>query len=129
MTTLPLYPFVCPGKETLGQTVRLASGQQQLPQGEQLALQQQEGLRVRQEPEEEVVLVLVINYRLKKYICILDLKYLADPGEARGCSSNTLVIHSPIKISFHYRHAQTVENCASIHKLDCLDIFSEILNL
>ena len=59
--------------------------------------------------------------------------FLADPGEVRGCSTNTFVINSfsdpLVKISLRCRHAQTVQNGASSHKTNYIDIFSEILNL
>ena len=62
---------------------------------------------------------------------------LADPGEARGCSTNTPAadwlinwLSNPlVKISLRRRHAQTVKNGASSHKTNCIDIYSEILNL
>ena len=59
--------------------------------------------------------------------------YLADTGEARGCSTNTFVtdwlIHPLVKIFVRRRHAQTVQNGASSHKTYYIDIFSEILNI
>ena len=58
---------------------------------------------------------------------------LADPGEARGCSTNTYVTHwfinwlsNPlVKISLRCRQAQTVKNGAFSHKKN----YIEILNL
>ena len=59
--------------------------------------------------------------------------FLADPGKARGCSTNTSVIHSVsdplVKISLRRRHARMVKNGDSSHKTDYMDIFSENLNL
>ena len=57
---------------------------------------------------------------------------LADPGKARGCSTNTSVIHSFIhsliqswfvKISLRRRHAVMVEDGASSHKIDYVGKF------
>ena len=60
---------------------------------------------------------------------------LADPGKARGCSTNTFVIDSLtdlsnplVKISLRRRHAQTVRNGASSYKTNYIDMFLEILN-
>ena len=63
--------------------------------------------------------------------------YLADQGEARGCSTNTSVIQSFslsviqscfVKISFWRRHALTVADGAFSHKIDYVTIFKKILN-
>ena len=60
---------------------------------------------------------------------------LADPGEARGCSTNTFVINSLInslsrssfvKISLRRRHTLIVEDGAFSHKIDYFTIFKEI---
>ena len=62
-----------------------------------------------------------------------DIRYLADPGEASGCSSNTFSIrwlsHPLVKISLRRRHAKMVKHGASCHKTNYIDIFPEILNL
>ena len=63
--------------------------------------------------------------------------FLEDSGKARSCSTNTFVINSLIKsvsqplvkISVQRRHAQTVQNGASSHKTNYINIFSDILNL
>ena len=60
--------------------------------------------------------------------------FLADLGEARGCSTNISVINSLIqssfvKISLRRRHALMVEDGAFSHKIDYVTIFKEILNL
>ena len=59
--------------------------------------------------------------------------FLADPGEARGCSTNTFVINSVsdplVKISLRRRHALMVGDSASSHKIDYVRKFQEILNL
>ena len=61
---------------------------------------------------------------------------LADPGEARGCSTNTSVIHSLIhsliqswfvKIFLRRRHALMADGAFS-HNIDYVTIFKEILN-
>ena len=63
--------------------------------------------------------------------------YLADPGEARGCSTNTSyidsLIHSLIqswfvKKSFRRRHGLMVEDGAFSHAIGYVTIFKEILN-
>ena len=61
----------------------------------------------------------------------------ADPGKARGCSTNTFVTHwfirclsnPSVKISLRRRHAQTFLNGASSHKRNYINIFPEILYL
>ncbi len=62
---------------------------------------------------------------------------LADPGEARGCSTNTSVIHSFIhsliqswfvKISLWRRHALSVADGDFSHKIDYVTICLENLN-
>ena len=65
------------------------------------------------------------------------LNLLADPSKAKGCSTNTFVIHwlsewvsDPlVKISLRSCHTQTVKNGASNHRTNYIEIFSEILNL
>ena len=52
---------------------------------------------------------------------------VGDPGEARGCPTNTFVIHWLgwwwfVKISLQRRHAQTFRDCAFSHKIDYLNI-------
>ena len=52
---------------------------------------------------------------------------LADPGKARGCSTNTSVIHSLIKSWFvtknlQGRHALMVEDSAFSHRIDYVTI-------
>ena len=58
--------------------------------------------------------------------------FFADPGEARGCSTNSLVINSVsntlVKISLRRRHALMVEDGAFSHKIDYVTFFLEILN-
>ena len=60
--------------------------------------------------------------------------YLADPGEARGCSTNTSVTNSLshsrfVKISLQRRHALVVKDGAFSHKIDYVSICLEIQNL
>ena len=55
------------------------------------------------------------------------IMFLADPGEDRGCSTNTSVIHSLIqswfvKISLRCRRALMVEKSAVSHKIDYVTI-------
>ena len=67
--------------------------------------------------------------------CLQDLQ-LADPDEARGCSTNTFVTnslidllsHPLVKIYLWRHHAQAVRNSASSHKTNYIDILSESLN-
>ena len=55
--------------------------------------------------------------------------FLADPGEARGCSTNTSVIQWLfVKISLRRCHAPMVEDGAFSHKIDYVTICYEILN-
>ena len=72
--------------------------------------------------------------------CILNsiqFYFLADPGKARCCSTNTFVIHwfinwfihPLVKISLRRRHGQTVWSGASSHKRNYIDILSENLSL
>ena len=64
-----------------------------------------------------------------------DYIFSGDAGEARGCSTNTSVIHSLInlvmvcEIYLRRRHALMVEEGAFINKTDCVTIFKKILNL
>ena len=68
---------------------------------------------------------------------VLHVYSLADPGKARGCLTNTFVIHwlshwlshPLVKIYLRRRHNQMVKNGASSHKTNYIEIFSEILNL
>ena len=63
------------------------------------------------------------------------LIYLADPGKARGCSTNIFAIHSFIhsanfpdplgKIYLRRRHAQTVKNGASSHKTNYINFLKK----
>ena len=57
---------------------------------------------------------------------------LADPGEARGCSTNTSVSDSLtdplLEIPLQRRHALTVADWDFSHKTDYVTIFQEILN-
>ena len=50
------------------------------------------------------------------------MRFLADPGKARDCSTNSLVIHSanhPFPpTALRRRHAQTVRDRASSYKID-----------
>ena len=62
--------------------------------------------------------------------------YLADLGEARGCSSNTSVIHyslwafsSFVKIYLHHHHALMDGDGAFSHNIDYVTLFKDILNL
>ena len=58
---------------------------------------------------------------------------LADPGEARGCSTNTFIIYSLIdmfsdplvQISLRRRHAQNVKNGDSSQKQNILTFFRD----
>ena len=61
---------------------------------------------------------------------------LADPGEARGCSINSLVIHSLIKslsdpllpTALRRRHAQAVGDRSSSYKIDYVIVIKNFLN-
>ena len=64
----------------------------------------------------------------------LQTQFLADPGEARGCSTNSFVIKYVIKyvikswfvkIYLRRRHAQMVEDGGFSHKIDYLKFFFE----
>ena len=55
-------------------------------------------------------------------------RYLADPGKARGCSTNTIVTYqvsdgSFVKISLRRRHAQTMRDGAFRYQIDCINKF------
>ena len=62
--------------------------------------------------------------------------YLADPGEARGCSINSLVIKSFINYvsepfpptALQRRHAQTVRDSSSSYKIDYFIAIKTFLN-
>ena len=58
---------------------------------------------------------------------------LADPGEARGCSINSLVIHSLSEpfppTALRRRHAQTVRDSSSSYKIDYVIVIKNFLNL
>ena len=65
------------------------------------------------------------------------MKCLADPGEARGCSINSLVIHSFIhsvskwafsSTALQRRHAQTVRGSTSSYKIDYVIVIRTFLN-
>ena len=61
---------------------------------------------------------------------------LADLGEARGCSTNSLVIHSLINsvsqpfppTALRRRHAQTVRDRSSSYKIDYVIVIKNFLN-
>ena len=60
-------------------------------------------------------------------------RYLADPGEARDCSTNTSRINWLsrrwfVEISLRRRHALTVANDAFSHKIDYVTILKDIPN-
>ena len=62
--------------------------------------------------------------------------YLADPGKATGCSTNSIVMrekksvsHSLCSTALWRRQAQPVRNGASGHKIDYLIQVQVILNL
>ena len=60
------------------------------------------------------------------YLLAFQLMYLADPGAARGCSTNSLVINSFINSlsqpfpppALRRRHAQSVRDSNSSYKID-----------
>ena len=66
--------------------------------------------------------------------------YLADPGNARGCSTNSLVIHSFIlsliqsvsqlfpPTALRRRHAQTVKDRSSCYEIDYVRVIKNFLN-
>ena len=66
----------------------------------------------------------------------IDLLYLADPGKARGCSTNSLRIHSFINsvsrpfppTAVRRRHAQTVRDTTSSYKIDYVIMIKTFLN-
>ena len=68
----------------------------------------------------------MLNYYLKNFV-----DKLAEPGEARGCFTNTFVIyslpnglsHSLVKISIQRRHALMVEDGAFSNKKDYITVF------
>ena len=61
---------------------------------------------------------------------------LADPVEARGCSTNSLVIHSSIHsvdepfppTALRCRHAQTFRDSSSSYKIDYVIVIKNFLN-
>ena len=63
------------------------------------------------------------------------LSYLTDPGEARGCSKNSLVIDSSIHsfsqpfppTALRHHHAQTVRNTTSSYKIDYVIVMKNFL--
>ena len=63
-------------------------------------------------------------------------RLLADPGEARGCSTNTFVINSFINsvsqpfppTALRRRHAQTVRDSSSSYKIDYVIVIKTYLN-
>ena len=65
------------------------------------------------------------------------LSSLADPCEARGCSTNSLVIHSFIHslsqpfppTALQRRHAQTVKDSSSSYKIEYVIVIKNFLNL
>ena len=65
------------------------------------------------------------------------LPYLADPGKARGCSINSLVIDSLIHsvsepfspTASRRRYAQTVKDRSSSYKIDFFIVIKTFLNL
>ena len=65
------------------------------------------------------------------------LGFQADPGKARGCSTNTYVIislidsltHPLVKIPLRHRHALMVEDGAFCHKTDYVPYLNPNLNL
>ena len=59
--------------------------------------------------------------------------FLADPGEARGCSINTFVIYCLSEWAFppiplRRRHAQTVRDSSSSYKIDYVIVIKTFLN-
>ena len=58
--------------------------------------------------------------------------FLADPGEARGCSTNSLVIKSVSQpfppTALRRRHAQTVRDGSSSCKIDYVIVIENCLN-
>ena len=62
--------------------------------------------------------------------------FLADPGKARGCSTNSLVIHWLIHwfsepfppTALRRRHAQTVRDSTSSYKIDYVIVIKNLLN-
>ena len=64
------------------------------------------------------------------------LENLADPGKARGCSTNSLVIHKLIQsvsepfppTTLRHRQAQTVRVSSSSYKIDYVIVINNFLN-
>ena len=60
------------------------------------------------------------------------LQKLADPGEARGCSTNSLVIKSVRQpfppTALRRRYAQTVRDITSSNKIDYVIVTKNFLN-
>ena len=64
------------------------------------------------------------------------VKFLADPGDARGCSTNSLVIHwlihwvsEPLPHTALQRcHSQTVRDSTSSYKIDYVIVIKNFLN-
>ena len=69
-------------------------------------------------------------------LCPSCASYLADAGKARGCSINSLVIHSFINwVRNHFpptalrrHHAQTVRDSSSSYKIDYVIVIKTFLN-
>ena len=70
---------------------------------------------------------------MKKSIGII---FLTDPGEPRGCSTNSLVIHwfsnglwiYLVPTALRHRHTQTVWDSSSTNKIDYVIVIKNIIN-
>ena len=71
------------------------------------------------------------------YTIYIGLPYLADQGEAKGCSTNSSVTHSLTEkfnnpfppAALRRRHAQTVRDTSSSYKIDYVIVMKNFLNL
>ena len=76
--------------------------------------------------------ILIKTILATNLFLICSARYLADPGKARGCSTNTSVIHSLSNGLWKYLYGavtpKRLKKGASSHKTNYIDIFSEILN-
>ena len=73
-------------------------------------------------------------FNIFQLFCII--MFLADPGEARGCFTNSLVIHSFINwvrnhfplVDLRRRHAKTVRDSSPSYKIDYVIVMKTFLN-
>ena len=75
-------------------------------------------------------------FGIYKFLDHYDIVYLADPGKARGCSTNSLVNNSLIHsvrepfppTALQRRHGQTFRDSTSSYKIDYVIVIKNFLN-